>query len=308
MRPKPLILLCLLLAVVAITLLAAVLAAPVQSAVADAGWFSVDPARPDRLFLKVFRRLLLIPLVLLVVLCLRPWRSHDPSFFGLRGPHARPVAALGCGALVWVLGAGIVWLHFLSGRLEFEDPLLLGKFFGRAGKYLGVGLFVGVLEEAFFRGWLWKHVGRGRRSLRAAVATSAIYAGLHAFRVGALEERVTHDAAGALTALGLWLRHLLDVAEFGPRFLGLFLFGLLLSALYRRRGNLWACVGVHAAGVSLVYGYGALTSDLSARTWAGGKLLYDGPAGWILLAAVGLWLWLRPVRTPDGSTGYQEQA
>ena len=76
-----------------------------------------------------------------------------------------------------------------------------------------------------------------------------------------------------------------------------FLFGLLLSGLYRRTGSLWAPIGVHAAGILLVYSHGGLTDGLSSPWFAGSKRLFDGLPGWAALALATWWAW-RPPQAP----------
>ncbi len=205
--------------------------------------------------------------------------------------------------ITWACGAAIVAWQMAEGWLVWEEPLRIGKVLGRFGKYMALGICVAFAEEWFFRGWLWRHIGRGRRTLLAAVLCSVIYGLAHAFRPGALDHEVTLDAAGAFDALGGWLLHATDVVSFGPRFLGLFLLGMRLCALYRRRGHLWSAVGVHAAGISWIYGYSSFTQRPVRHSWAGTKVLYDGWPVWVLLLGITIWLF----RTRRPAEGYQAQ-
>ena len=276
---------------------AAFLAGPVHGALVSAGWLEAT----DRDFLRVFRRLLLVPLALVFLLRVRPWRSLRGADldFGLRPVrpgfvrHALPAFGLAILAVVLVLA----WqMH--QGWLRFEDPLRWGELARRLGVYLVGGFAVGFLEEWFFRGWL---VARGTRDVgpRFGVLISAVvFALIHAFRPSTLDTPVSHDAAGAFEALGGWIAHMVDVAAFGPSALGLFCFALLLSAAYRRSGTLWTPIGIHAGAVLVLFSYGAITDRAPARTWAGTRLLYDGPVIWALALAAAAWLFVtRPV--PD---------
>ena len=95
-------------------------------------------------------------------------------------------------------------------------------------------------------------LGRRLRPLAAGLVATTIFAGIHAFKPSHLGEPVPATVAGAFEALGRWTSTLVDPATFGPSFLGLFLFGLVLLRLYRRAGTLWAPVGVHAAAAWLI--------------------------------------------------------
>lgn len=290
-RRRPLI--WLPLAVAGIVVLTILASGPVYGWLIERGVLEVDPNDPDRTFLKVIRRILLIPLVAVLLLWLRPWRDGTPETWGMRGPGITWRAPVSAYAVTWALGLGMLAFQLAQGWLVFEDPLRPDELLGRLAKYLPMGLIVGTLEEGFFRGWLWRQVGHGQRTLVAAGITSAIYALVHAFRPGALDHEVTLDAAGVVDALGGWVGHAFDVAAFGPRFLGLFLFGMLLSALFRRRGNLWSAVAVHAAGVALVHTYGALTERVVEGGLVGSRVLLDGLPGWIVLGGLALLLWGR---------------
>jgi membrane protease YdiL (CAAX protease family) len=266
---------------------AILLAAPVHDLLVSLGW-----DRPHG-FAKVVRRLLLVPPVVVFLIALKPWRAGSLESYGLLGPGARPRSALLSGATT----LGVVFLilagQFAAGWLALEDPLRWGEAGARAVKYLLVGIVVGVLEEWFFRGWLFRVLSRSLRAFPAVLLASLAYALLHVFRPSSLEVEVSHDAAGAWEAVVTWLSRAFDPASFLPSAVGLFLFGLLLSAAYLRTRTLWTSVGIHAAGVWVLHTYGALTVREPERTWAGSKWLYDGWPGWVVLALAALFLWPR---------------
>jgi membrane protease YdiL (CAAX protease family) len=270
---------------------ACVLAAPVHEGLMDLGWMTrhADLHDHDRYFLKVFRRLLLIPLVIVFLWRERPWQ-RGAGDYGLRAPRARlRPALLGFFGVIAVLVA-VLAFQLQQGWLRFEDPLRWGEFSWRACKYLVGGFAAGFLEEYFFRGWLFDQIQRNHGRIWLSVLLSSfLYAAIHAFRPSTLAEAPTHDAAGALAALGAWLAH-----GFSPAFLaaaaGLFCFALLLTAVYRRTGTLWTAIFVHAGAVLVLFSYGALTvrPDGLTPTWAGTRLLYDGlpVMGLLLLGAL----------------------
>lgn len=279
-----------LLALLAVAGLAILLVAPVHAFLVERGWTAEDK------FLKVLRRLLLIPLLLLLFFWTRPWRDGGPSSYGLLGGRARfGLGFLGYLATLLVGGLLLAW-HFEAGWLAWEDGAAPGAAAGRALRWVAVGFLLALLEEWFFRGWLDRRLGRVLSPAAAVALGAGLYAAIHAFKPSRLDVDVTHDAAGALQGLLWWLGNLFDLAGFGPRFVGLFLFALLLLGLWRRTGTLWTPIGVHAAGVALLRAYGGVTERSDSPWWSGGKELLDGPVAWVLLGALAWAVWPRGSR------------
>jgi membrane protease YdiL (CAAX protease family) len=274
-------------AIAAVVLLACVLAAPVHELLMDLGLMTHHEAGHDhdRYFLKVFRRLLLVPLAIVFLWRVRPWREGSGDY-GLRGPRARRRPALvGYGGVILALVAVLLW-QGAEGWLRMEDPPRWGEFSWRVCKYIVGGLAAGFIEEWFFRGWLYDQFQRRHGRVAVSVLMSSLlYALVHAFRPTSLVRDVSHDAAGAFEALCSWMGHGLS-----PAFLagaaGLFCFALLLTAVYRRTNTLWTAIAVHAGAVLVLSTYGAITDRPEGLTpaWAGTRLLYDGlPVMGILL-------------------------
>jgi membrane protease YdiL (CAAX protease family) len=263
---------------------------PVHRWLVDAGLLAEEK------FPKVLRRLLLIPLLLVLFAFLRPWRDGRLASYGLRGPRARPGPLVTGFAVTALLFVALLAWQFGAGWLRWESPIQWGRAMWKVGRWIVGGLLIAVLEEWFFRGWMFRRFRRGMPTLPAVLVVAAVFALLHAFKPSHLGKDVTHDVEGALDALGTWFTHLIDPASFGPTFLGLFLFGLVLSGAYRSTGTLWASVGIHAAGVWVLRTHEHFTDRWPLRNWAGSKDLYDGWPAWVVLALAGLWLWTRPAR------------
>jgi membrane protease YdiL (CAAX protease family) len=272
-------------------------------ALLDLGWLADHPHDPDRTFLKVFRRCLLVPLLLWLAYCVRPWRDVPRDQFGLRPLSGARRYMLP--ALLATVAVGVLYIGALlaSGSLGAETDFRVGRAISRLALIALTALAVGVLEEWFFRGWLWSRLDGGRRTWAGAWVTSIVFAFAHAFRPGALERAVSHDFDGALDALLGWLAHAVNPHSFGPAFMGLFLLAMVLSGALRRTRNLWTAVGVHAGGVLVLFGQAVFTDEVEdAPAWVATKHLYDAPAGWALLGACALLLWLLPLR-PEAHTG-----
>lgn len=274
---------------------ACLLAAPVHDVLMDTGLMKSDASAADtnKAFLKVFRRLLLLPLAGLFLWFFRPWRDGGLLRFGLRPlkPRLRGIA-LAFACTFATLLAVLIW-QFAMGWLTWEDPFRVSKLVGRLVRYLFAGFLIAILEEWFFRGWLGEFA-KSKHGPRLAVILPCLgYAVVHAFRPTVLDQPVSHDAAGAFEALRGWVAFMFDLGAFGPSLVGLFCFALMLTALYRRSGSLWPAIGAHAAGILVLFSYGAATQRDPARTWAGTRLLYDGPVVWAILAFAAWWLWPR---------------
>jgi membrane protease YdiL (CAAX protease family) len=277
--------------------LAASLAAPLHELLLDWGFLDAPGAAAEdhRGFLKVFRRLLLLPLVVALVWRLKLWRNLGLRRYGLLPPRAlegvpaRPAwlfiarpFAFAFLITVGVMGA-VLAAQFLAGWLQWEDPLRWHELQRRVGRAFAGALALSLVEEWFFRGWLLERFRLRLGFVAAACASAFVFALLHAFRPSNLTVDVTHDAAGALDALRGWLAFMLDPVAFGPSFLGLFCFALLLTAAWRRSRTLWTAIGIHAGAVWVLLTYGALTVREPERTWAGTRVLYDGLPVWALL-------------------------
>ncbi len=274
----------------------------VYGALVDLGWLAPHPYDADRTFLKVFRRCLLVPLLLWLAYCVRPWRDVPRDQFGLRPLSGARRYLLPAFLVSLGVGALYIGLLLLVGGLGPETDFRVGKAFARIAVILLTASAVGLFEEWFFRGWLWTRIDGGRRSWGGAWLTSIIFGFAHAFRPGALDRTVSLDYSGAMEALAGWLRHAASPESFGPAFLGLFLLAMVLSGALRRTRNLWTAVGVHAGGVLVLFGHAVFTDEVEgAPAWIATKHLYDAPAGWALLGVAALLLWVLPQR--EAATG-----
>ena len=138
---------------------------------------------------------------------------------------------------------------------------------------------VAVLEEILFRGALFGGLQRVLYWPVALVISSGIYALAHFFRVA--------DISGPVTwASGLrLLPRLIDVHALIPGFFGLTLAGLLLGLAYRRTGNLYFSIGLHAGWVFILKLFGALTvpvPGIATVFWGSGKMV-DGWLAFLVL-------------------------
>src|SRR5262245_16597367 len=171
---------------------------------------------------------------------LRPVASPDAP--GAR----RNLALIAAGfALIVALIVAVGAIHFAAGQAEWDrSPHAMQKFSRRLWKFLLLAIPFAILEEAFFRGWLLDRCrARVRSTLVAAVIASVVFGFLHAFhKIYAPEVAVGAGAAStstvgpadALAILRSWGDYVLDVAAFGPKFVGASVFAFALCAARER--------------------------------------------------------------------------
>jgi membrane protease YdiL (CAAX protease family) len=287
------------LVAVALAVLAVPLTPPVYRALVDWGWLDPNATAGGDPFGKVLRRLLLVPIAVVMLAVFRPWRKLTGSDMGLRGPLARPRAGV-TGFVVTALGMlALLAVHVALGWLVIEANEPAGRVGWRVVKTLLEALLVAGIENWFFRAWLPELAAGWFGAKWADPFAILLFGALHAFKPSNLDGPVTHDTAGAWDALQGWMATMVDPAVFGPAFFGLVLFGTLLTLAYRRSRTLWLPIGIHAAGIWVLLAHGAFTERFPRPAWAGTKVLYDGLPGWILLLLAILWVrsW-QPVGDP----------
>ena len=254
---------------------------------------------------SVFRRTLLVLLLAVVMGGLRPWREMPRGAWGLYGETARPLDVLGGVALAFALLFVLAYWQGLAGWFTWDEAHGRHKLATRWPWAVGGGALIGILEETFFRGWLLATLLKRHRPLRAALIGALIFALPHAFRSTAIPTGLPASPAGALTALDLWFQNAIDLADFGPRFVGLIFLGVLLSAARLRTGSLWLGIGIHGGAHVFLQALSALTERAPERNWAGSKWLYDSPPSWLAMGLLAWWLWPSP---PVGASQRRDSA
>jgi membrane protease YdiL (CAAX protease family) len=146
-------------------------------------------------------------------------------------------------------------------------------------------MLIGLIEEFFFRGFLFLTLKDLWNTKGSLVVTNLIYALVHFFPKNRPFVGPEPRAWDSFRILGSMVPDLGRTEILGA-FLGLFLFGLLLSLAFLRTGSLFLPIGIHGGCVFALKMSPRFVPDISEKMgiWSGSKNLYDGIAGLVVLA------------------------
>jgi membrane protease YdiL (CAAX protease family) len=212
------------------------------------------------------------------------WKPQSLGFFGK-----------GFMAGVLLLG-GVGLLRVLFGQAVFApEALSWGGWIAKFSLALGTGLLIGVMEEFFFRGFIFRSVLRllRNRVFLSVMITTSFYAIIHFIGMKKIFIDSSPDFIDGLRLVGAPFLSLAQWPKFWPEAAGLFLFGLALNGAAYRSGSLYPAIGLHAGCVFFVRLDDSFLQFPAGKTlfW-GSKILYDGILGWLFLGMMALVLWM----------------
>ncbi len=146
------------------------------------------------------------------------------------------------------------------------------------------GLLIGTIEEFFFRGVVMNACRRvwtsGKGLWLSLFVTNIFYSILHFVNAKKPFVDSTPDFIDGFRLLAAPFSSFAEFGTFWPGFVGLFIFGLMLSGLTLKTKSLYPAIGLHAGAVFFIKSDG-LWVDFSTTNmmWGSGKM-YDGFAGW----------------------------
>jgi len=196
----------------------------------------------------------------------------------------------------WILGvASTALLIILMTIGDIFDPffrLSWGESVSRLISAFFAGIFVGFLEEIFFRGILFRELRDDGRPLAAYLFANLFYSALHFVKPGE-----AYFLNGVQPLAGF--RHLLTTFEpflhpldLIPGMFGLFLIGVILSYALVRTGNLHLSIGLHAGwifGLKVIRVFGDFSrQDLGWIFGFTDPKIVSGIATWIGVILVGV--------------------
>ncbi len=240
---------------------------------------------------RILHRLAMLAAIIGMIWLVRRWRLTDRQSAGLGLPHRQFWKQLGIGLLVGalIIAPLLFSLYWLDVRIA--DPkieITVGLVAKVLVKGLLTGLGVSLIEEIFFRGYLFTAIERESGRLLAIVLPSLLYASVH-FLDGRL--RVPRDEIewdSGFTVLSRMFLAYDDPLRILDSFLALFAVGVLLAIARARSGAVALCIGMHAAWVCLLYLNTVITefNPDSSANWLVGS--YDEVIGWGTVAWMGV--------------------
>lgn len=240
---------------------------------------------------RIVHRVAMLAAIIGTVWLVRRWQLTDRQSAGFGLPRRQFWKQLGIGLLVGALIIAPLLLSLYWLDVRIADPkieITVGLLAKVLVKGLLTGLGVSLIEEIFFRGYLFTAIERESGRLLAIVLPSLLYASVH-FLDGRL--RVPRDEIGwdsGFTVLSRMFLAYNDPLRILDSFLALFAVGILLAIARARSGAIALCIGMHAAWVCLLYLNTVITEfnpDSSAR-WLVGS--YDEVIGWGTVAWMGV--------------------
>ena len=243
-------------------------------------------------FPRIFDRVVMVSLAIVIVVSAR---SLD-SLPLLESGFARPLANLSRAARGFAVSLSVMILLFaIAGAM--------GGFRGAAHaasllpKYVLSAIVIGLIEEAFFRAFLFGGMQRDFGRTGALLISSAIYAIAHLVRAPAHFFVTNLDLTAGVRTFGLSFSQLASPLSALPTLLGLFLLGIVLAEAVVLTGTVWFSVGLHAG---FVVGAKLWPKMIAAHHavpgWLGGwghQPLISGAAAWV--AALAVLAFLRPL-------------
>jgi membrane protease YdiL (CAAX protease family) len=254
-------------------------------------------------FERIFQRIVMILSLVAVAFFVRVKKETLASYGILWKPQS--LGLLLKGFLLGMLVLGTVGvLRVIFGKAVFDpDAFTAWQWIGKFFAALATGLLIGVMEEFFFRGFIFRslmHLLKNRVFLSVLI-TTAFYAIIHFIGMKKIFVDSTPSFIDGLRLIGAPFLSLAEWPRFWPEAVGLFLFGLALNGAAYKSGSLYPSIGLHAGCVFFVKLDDSFLQFHSDRTFFwGSKILYDGLMGWLFLGLMALILWM--VLKPSGAS------
>lgn len=244
---------------------------------------------PQFKFEKILNRLLMISVVVTCFLFLRFDRKLLEACGLTQRQKMLPHWLIGffvsfiilIALVVLELGIGAVTLN--HDRFPRFNQLFLA---------LLTGMTVGIIEEFFFRGFIFLKLKNKFGCVKALIATNLIYSAAHFIKSGRPLIEGQPTLYDSWRVIGASFHEFLKWSEFWPGFIGLFIFGLVLSYSFKRTGALFVPMGIHAGAVAFLKMTNKLVvpnPDIS-QIISGGKGFYSGILGWVFIGLIAVFV------------------
>ncbi len=236
-------------------------------------------------FERIFNRIVMIGTLICVAAFVRI-RRENLSQYGLLF-DVRAIQMLSIAFICPVVVLSIyVALQSLFGEAVYSlQPVGAVQWINRICGATLTGLLIGTIEELFFRGVVFHGLKSffKNRLVVALILTNAFYSIVHF--VNAKKPFIDQSPTfmDSLRVLGAPLQSLVHFGNYWPGFVGLFIFGLMLTGLLLRTKSLYPAIGLHAGAVFFIKTDGLLVDFGQTNLIWGSSKMYDGIAGWLAL-------------------------
>ncbi len=207
------------------------------------------------------------------------WRS-----MGLGGDR-RWWGWLGGGFLLAVSSGGLIAVLMVANSIRFVVPATSVLAWSLdISKYILAGFIVAVIEECFFRGFIFQSLLRDSSVALSLLLTNVFYSGVHFLKPHSLPAVEVLNLASSIKGLPLFFQPLWqNWMELWPAFTGLFLVGMVLSLAYLRTRSLALSIGLHAGWIVAIKTT-SLTTDVArlGSLWVNGEVI-GHPLTWGVL-------------------------
>ncbi|MCM8776471.1 MAG: CPBP family intramembrane metalloprotease [Candidatus Omnitrophica bacterium] len=253
-------------------------------------------------FEKVFKRLIMIFTLVATVLFVRV-NPKELLSYGLtwKKDSLKLILTAFAGGVLTLMLLTVVRVRMGAAVWSIDEPWSWGWTLRSVG-FLGAAFLIGVIEEFFFRGFIY--VSLKDRLLwgwiPSLVATNLFYSFVHFTNyykpfIGRDPTFFDSFRLVAVPFVTFWNWH-----PIFPEALGLFLFGILLTTLVIRSKSLYPAIGFHAGCVFFIKSDGFFVHPVNMQSLVfGTEKLVDGILAWIFLIVL-IWL-VRRTKTMQSS-------
>src|SRR3954451_174620 len=248
-------------------------------------WLLLHP-HFDWPFHRIGERIGMLALVIGFILVARRVGLSDKQSVGYALPRPLFVREMLTALVLGVVGMGaIVGIMTALGLLDWTQgsnttgSQLAKIIFNR----LLSGIAVGFIEETMLRGVMFAAIQRESGTKWAIFLTSVIYAAVHFLAKYYIppEQVTSHSGFTLLAGMTNWFSRPLEMAD---AYMCLFAVGMVLAIIRARRGNIAACIGMHAGWVWVMLIARELTNPVRDQPLSFLLSQFDGFIGWLVFA------------------------
>jgi len=246
-------------------------------------WLLLHP-HFDWPFHRIGERIGMLALVIGFILVARRVGLSDKQSVGYALPRPLFVREMLTALVLGVVGMGaIVGIMTALGLLDWTQASTAtgGKLAKIIFNRLLSGLAVGFIEETMLRGVMFAAIQRESGTKWAIFLTSVIYAAVHFLAKYYIppEQVTSHSGFTLLAGMTNWFSRPLEMAD---AYMCLFAVGMVLAIIRARRGNIAACIGMHAGWVWVMLIARELTNPVRDQPLSFLLSQFDGFIGWLV--------------------------